>query len=174
MLVYGIMVLTIFVLPFFSAEGYSLFRHTTSQLGAQNTQYAFVMNFVFALLGLFTIYGSLKKFSKNVLLLLLACIFGFSLVLTSIFSHAPISHMVPYNRLEDSLHSLSSTLTGFSFTLFTILYAVSQKAYKRTVATIVATLIIIFTVLIFYLPELAGIWQRLIFMISFAWLFNNF
>ncbi len=169
--IYGLMVSVVFVLPYFSAEGYSILTHTTSQLGAQNTHNSWIMNFVFFLLALVTAYKGSIIFKKDLLLLFLVLLFSFSLVMAAIFSHAPISPAVIYSQSEDSLHSLFSTITGFAFTFFAISYAFSQKAKKRMTAISVAILATVFSILIFKFPELAGIWQRVIFFTTFFWLF---
>lgn len=40
---YLLMVIVIFILPFFSVEGYLFMKNTTSQLGAQSTPNAWIM-----------------------------------------------------------------------------------------------------------------------------------
>ena len=62
--VYILMLLVIFILPFFSFEEYSIFKNTTSHLGAQNAPYAWVMNVVFALLGIASIADGWLRLSK--------------------------------------------------------------------------------------------------------------
>lgn len=47
-----IMILVVFILPFFSAPGYTIWRNTTSHMGAQGSPHAWVMNLVFILLGI--------------------------------------------------------------------------------------------------------------------------
>lgn len=169
--VYGLMVLVVFILPHFSSQGYLILSHTTSQLGAQNTQNSWIMNGVFLLLSLVTIYKGMAKFKKDYLLLFLVLLFGFSLAMTAVFSHAPILPNVEYSVEEDYLHSIFSTITGFSFVFFAISYAFSQKKEKRIFAISVAVSASLLSILIFRFPELAGIWQRAIFMSTFFWLF---
>lgn len=170
--VYSLMVIVMFVLPYFSAESYSILKHTTSQLGAQNTPNSLVMNGTFALLAFVAAYGGRITFKKDIFLLFLILVFSFSMFLTAVFSHAPISSDVQFSQSEDSLHSLFSSLTGFSFIFFAISYAFSQKEKRKSIRAIsVAVLASVLTVLIFQFPELAGIWQRAIFLTTFYWLF---
>ncbi|MBP7842766.1 DUF998 domain-containing protein [Candidatus Woesebacteria bacterium] len=170
--VYSLMVLVIFILPYFSAEGYSIFLHTTSELGAQNTPNSWIMNCIFILLALGTVYGAWIKFRKDILLVFLIFVFSFSLSMTAVFSHAPISMDIQFSQIEDTYHSLFSTLTGFSFTMFAISFGFSQKIKKRRVMAIsIAVLASFFSILIFQFPEFAGIWQRFLFLTTFFWLF---
>lgn len=166
------MIVTLFVLPLYSANGYSILEHTTSQLAAQNTPNSWVMQFVFVFLAITTLYRGFRTFRKDTLLLLLVLCFGSALLLAAVFSHAPITPSLPYDVTEDWLHSVFSSLTGFSFTLLAISVAFSQKERTRVAAVVVVITTTVLTFALFQLPELAGIWQRLIFIISFGWLFH--
>lgn len=159
-----------FVLPFFSEEGYSILKHTTSELGGQNTKNSFIMNISFILLGLSSIIEGgiyLKGFLMHRVLLIL---FGLSLIGAGVFSHMPI-YDGPYSQREDYYHSIASSLTGFTFTMFAISSAFIERTKKRRVMAVsVAILGIILSLLMIYLNEYAGLWQRLIFISSFTWI----
>ncbi|MDD4323103.1 MAG: DUF998 domain-containing protein [Dehalococcoidales bacterium] len=169
--VYILMLLVIFILPFFSFEEYSIFKNTTSHLGAQNAPYAWVMNVVFALLGIASIADGWLRLSKYWLHKIVLTIFGISLVLTAFFQHAPIIPDVEFNVFEDDLHSKFATITGFSFTFFTISAVFIESTRKRKVIAVGMSIIaILLSLLIFRIDELAGVWQRIMFVIMFAWL----
>ena len=53
---YILMLLVIFVLPFYSHENYTILKNTTSHLGAQNTPNSWIMNITFILLGVTSIW----------------------------------------------------------------------------------------------------------------------
>ncbi len=168
---YIVMILVVFILPFFSVEGYSILKNTTSHLGAQNTPNAWIMNTVFFLLGMACIYEGwfhLKGYRFQQIILI---VFGASLFLTGIFKHAPINASLPYNLMEDELHSLFATIVGFSFTIFAISAAfIEGSAGKRILALVVGLSAIGFSGLIFVMTDFAGVWQRMMFMLAFAWL----
>ena len=172
---YVLMLLVITMLPAFSAEGYSLLRHTTSQLGAQNTPNAWVMNVVFVALGVAVVLESWwglggYRFQQIVLI-----IFGLSLILTAVFRHAPITEGVAFSASADNWHSVFATLVGFSFTLFAVSAAFIPAAMKRRLlALFMAAVATLLSLLIFQVPQLAGIWQRTMFVVSFAWLIEFF
>ena len=169
--VYILMLLVMFILPFFSVNEYSILKNTTSHLGAQGAPYAWVMNVVFVLLGTATIVDGWVRLSNYWLHKVVLTVFGMSLVLTAFFQHAPIVQGAVFSELEDDLHSKLATITGFSFTFFAIASAFIESSRKRkTIAAGVGILATLLSIFIFNITELAGIWQRTIFIVAFAWL----
>ena len=169
--VYLSMLLVIFILPFFSVDEYSILKNTTSHLGAQGAPYAWVMNVVFALLGTASIVDGWRQLSNYWLHKGVLTIFGISLILTAFFQHAPIVSGLVFNDLEDDLHSKFATIVGFSFTFFTFASAFIESTKKRKLtAACIGIIAMLLSMLIFNLEEFAGIWQRLMFIIMFAWL----
>ncbi|MBT8300475.1 MAG: DUF998 domain-containing protein [Maribacter sp.] len=168
---YLILLLVIFILPFYSVESYSILQNTSSHLGAQHSPYAWVMNTTFVLLGLGTMLSGwpyLKGFGFHKLALL---IFGFSLIGAAIYQHAPIIVGVTFDAKEDRMHSIFSSLTGASFTVFAIgaVFILRHRTAKIS-ALSVGALAILLSVLIFTVPEFKGIWQRALFIVAFGWL----
>ena len=169
--VYIVMLLVMFILPYFSVYEYSILKNTTSHLGAQGAPYAWVMNLVFVLLGVAAIVDGWRCLSKYWLHKVVLTIFGISLVLTAFFRHAPIAPDVLFNELEDDLHSKFATIVGFSFIFFTIASAfIESTKARRLIAVGSAVISSILSILIFNVPDLAGVWQRMMFIIAFAWL----
>lgn len=168
--VYLAMLLVIFILPFFSAPGYSMLRNTTSQLGAQLTPNAWIMNLVFILLGLATLvegWPLLKGFWFQRLFLVIFCS---ALIGTAIFRHAPITPGLAFDLQADQWHSSLASLTGSSFVIFAISSAFIEQGFWPRVLAIFAGLgATVLSLLFFNLPSFAGIWQRLIFILAFAW-----
>ena len=134
---YLILLLVIFILPFYSVESYSILENTSSQLGAQHAPYAWVMNTTFILLGLGSMLSGwpyLKGYGFHKLALL---IFGFSLIGAAIYQHAPIVAGVAIDIEEDRMHSIFSSLTGASFTVFAMSAALILR--RRTAKTTALT-----------------------------------
>jgi len=168
---YSLMLLVMFILPFFSVNQYSILKNTTSHLGAQGAPYAWVMNAVFVLLGTAAIVDSWKRLSNYWLHKVVIIIFGISLILTAFFQHAPIVSGEVFSDLEDDLHSKFATITGFFFTFFAFASAFIESTKKRKIiAACIGIIAIFLSMLIFNVTELAGVWQRLMFIIMFAWL----
>jgi hypothetical membrane protein len=169
--VYIILLLVMFILPYFSAEGYSILSNTTSQLGAQNTPNAWIMNITFGLLGLACIWEAIRYLKHYWFQKILLIIFGVGLIFTAIFQHAPITEGVPYNLLEDQIHSVSASIVGFSFTLFSFSVAFIEKTNRRRIIALFMGLLATgLSLLMFSVTDLAGVWQRLMFTASFAWI----
>lgn len=165
------MLLVMFILPFFSVDEYSILKNTTSHLGAQDAPYAWIMNVVFALLGISAIVDSWTRLSKYWLHKVVISVFGISLILTAFFQHAPIVSGVEFNKIEDDLHSKFATITGFSFVFFAIASAfIESTTVRRVIAVAVGIIASLFSMLIFNMPDLAGVWQRMMFIMVFAWL----
>ncbi|QUH26203.1 DUF998 domain-containing protein [Serpentinicella alkaliphila] len=172
---YVILLLVMFILPFYGAEGYEIAKNTTSQLGAQNTPNSWIMNVTFCILGIGTIVEAhihLKRYWVHKILLTL---FGLGLISTGIFQHAPIIDGIPYSLTEDKLHSLAASVVGFSFTMFAFSTAFIEKNNKRRILAIIKGLISIFlSILMFQVTDYTGIWQRIMFITAFAWLIYLF
>ena len=169
--IYIIMVLVLFILPHFSVQGYTIMKNTTSHLGAQNTPNAWIMNLIFFLLGFITIQEAWIYLKQYWVQKFMLTIFGLGLVGVAIFKHAPIVQGIPYSLFEDTIHSIFASIVGFSFTLFTVSAAFIETTNKRRIiALLVGVVVTVLSVLMSSLPDFAGIWQRLIFIISFAWL----
>jgi hypothetical membrane protein len=168
---YLVMLLVVFILPFYSVESYSILQNTTSHLGAQHAPYAWVMNTTFVLLGLGSVLSGwpyLKGYGFHKLALL---IFGFSLIGAAIYQHAPIVESVAFDVEEDRMHSIFSSLTGASFTVFAMSAAfILRHRTAKISALTVGVLAVLLSVLIFTVPEYRGIWQRALFIVAFGWL----
>jgi hypothetical membrane protein len=165
------MLLAMFILPVFSVDEYSILRNTTSHLGAQGAPYAWVMNTVFALLGVAAIADGWPRLPKFWLHKATLVIFGTSLFLVAFFQHAPIVPSAEFSVLEDDLHSKFATITGYSFVFFAVSTAFIEFTWRRRmIAAGMGIIAMLLSWLIFNVTELAGVWQRLMFIIMFAWL----
>jgi len=171
LIAYIIMLPIVFILPFYSFNSYSILRNTTSHLAAQNTPNAWIMNLVFIFLGAATIVVGWERLKKFWIHKIILTCFGSALILTAVFQHAPIEHNIPFNIKEDELHSLFANICGWSFVSFAISAAFVETSSKRKILAVVAGVIsLTLSILMFTFSDYMGIWQRLIFIISFAWL----
>ncbi|TVP94413.1 MAG: DUF998 domain-containing protein, partial [Acholeplasmatales bacterium] len=168
---YGLMMLVMFILPCFSNEGMSLIAHSTSELGAQGTRNAWVMNTVFVLLGLgYGVFGihSLKTYPVLVVMIVF---FATSLIMTAFFRHAPIDPALPHDALEDTLHSVFATAVGISFSAFAAsLMFVPVHRRMRYSALGMLMVAVLIPILMFTVPQWKGLFQRMMFLSAFLWL----
>ena len=172
---YILMILVIFILPFFSDDGYSIIKHTTSQLGAQLTPNAWIMNFTFVSLGAGTVIAGWNRLKGYMFHRLFLLLFGISLILTAFFNHAPINPHIQFNPEEDGWHSYFAYSTGLSFTIFAIANAfISYRRIDRGLALITGIFATIVSILMSEVNQFMGILQRLMFIICFGWIVYNF
>lgn len=168
---YFVMLLVIFILPYFSSESYSIFKHTTSQLGGQNMPNAWILNVIFVFLGLSSVIASWRYLSSFWLQKILILVFGVALIGTAIYSHSPIEQHLPANDFENYMHSIFAKITGYSFTSFAVAMAfIFKERTQILIALVVAILDTILSATMFQLPAVTGILQRAIFITSFGWL----
>ena len=166
-----LLLIVMFVLPFYSADTYSIVRNTTSQLGAQSTKNAWIMNATFILVGISCIIEAWLHLGNFWFQKILLNIFGLGLICTAIFHHAPVTEGVIFSAREDDLHSVVSSIVGITFIIYAISSAFIEKTTRnRTIDILVGLAASLFSFLMLTLPDYAGIWQRTMFIISFVWL----
>ena len=79
---------------------------------------------------------------------------------------------IPYDEMEDLLHSLTATAMGFAFSfgvLVRFLQRKNQETYRKwfdVVALVVATVI---PLIGWHLPSIDGIVQRVLFFVAYLW-----
>jgi len=172
---YIIMLLVIFILPFFSVPGYSIIKNTTSQLGAQFAPNAWIMNVTFVSLGVSSIIAGWRFLDGFMFHRIFLLLFGISLVLTAFFNHAPLDPDIQYNLTEDGWHSYFAYSAGLSFTIFAISTGfILEDRIDRGLALGTGIIATILSILMSEVDQLTGIWQRLIFIICFGWMIYSF
>ncbi len=171
--VYVLMVLAAFILPFFSSESYSITQNSLSELGAQATPGNWIMNVVFILLAVVTILLGTRVLKRFWFPLYLLYFFALALGLTAIYKHAPIADVF-FSQREHLLHSIFSSITGMGFSVYCIVvsFYIKQKV-QRASAILMCCLAVVLSLLMFQEPEYRGIFQRLLFITAFGWLFYS-
>ncbi len=172
-----LMLLVIFILPFYSHHEYSLIKNTTSQLGAQHMPFSWIMNSTFVLLGFTSILSGWNFLAGYWFQKMILIVFGTALVMTAVFQNAPIDPLMEYSIREDKLHSLFANITGFSFSVFAISLAlITRRRSHQIMAFVMSILAPILSILMFHelTNKWMGIWQRLIFILMFGWLLYTF
>lgn len=159
------------LLPRWSFDGYSLLENTTSHLGAQGSPRAWVMNATFLLIGTATLLAGWSVFRRFPLVLFLLGVFSFSLALTGVYRHGPLVQGVEPNAFEDGRHSLFATTTGLGFVALAVSVAfISARRGDQALALAVALAATTLSVAMALWPGLMGLFQRVMFVMAFAWL----
>jgi len=173
---YGVVIaiLAITLGPLYTAPGYDWLRHSVSELAAQNTRNAWIMQTSLVLIGV----GILIDFyrSRQTVDIPLA-VFAVAIILTGVFPHKPITDGVVYSESLDWWHSVFSGVTGFSAVVASLVRFFATRDIKRK--TVYFTLVLLYTVLpmaMFNLPAYEGVFQRIIFgsfftlvLLDFPW-----
>lgn len=171
--VYLLMLLAAFILPFFSSESYAITQNSLSELGAQATPGNWIMNLVFILLGVVTVLLGTKVLKRFWFPLYLLYFFALALGLSAIYKHAPIDDVFFWER-EHLLHSIFSFLAGTSFSAYCIavMFIIKRRVEKAS-AILMFCLAIGLSLLMLQFPEYKGIFQRVLFITAFGWLFYS-
>jgi hypothetical protein len=172
---YVLMLNSMFILPLFMVPDQSILRNTLTELGAQSSPYSWIMNSIFAALALGSVtagWGSFKGFAFQRIIIVL---FGVFLTLSAILNHAPTDPDIKYNISEDGLHSYFTGTTWLTFVILTFsTVPVLEKSEDKLISIATGIAAIVLSLLMFEAEMAAGIWQRLLFIISFGWMIYCF
>jgi len=172
---YIIMFPVMFILPLFSFPEYSITVNTLGDLGAQATPYAWIMNFLFVFLATGSVVAGWTYFDGLILHRFILVLFGISLTLSAFFNHSPVNTGVRFNITEAGLHEYFASTAIVSFIILSLATSfINVRQQQRLVAVIAGFSAIILSVMTSESDHLAGIWNRLLFMISFGWMIYNF
>ena len=159
--------------PALMPEGYTWRFHTTSEAAAQGLQGAWLMRSGFLLFGFSVLWltqACRPRWSCTVTWMHMA--FGVLMISTAAFSHQPFIDGVPFDAIEDLLHSITATLMGFAFS-FGVLARFLLRSKKRSAAGLLDLVAVVaamvFPLLMAAQPTLAGLFQRLMFFTAYAW-----
>jgi hypothetical membrane protein len=174
-LTFILMVCVMFILPVFSGPEYSMVRNTLNDLGAQSSKGAWIMNLIFIMLGFGSVLIGWKYFEGLILHRIILGLFGVSLVLMALFNHAPISHVIRYNRWEDGWNTYFTGTAVISFIILSFATSfIMERQRDRIMSLAVGISVIFLAVLMSEVHQLAGIWQRVQFVVTFGWIIYIF
>lgn len=156
--------------PFLSLPEYSSIRHTTSELAGQGMPSAWVMRAGFLAFGAGVLVDAGRRLAGRDWAFAPAVLFGCSMILTAVFSNAPIDRTAPFDATADGLHSVFSGLVGLSFALGALAVLFRHRRARDRIFDLVAIAASVgLPLVIFGLPGVAGLAQRAMFAISFVW-----
>ena len=172
---YALLLLVMFILPRYSTPEYSIINNTLSQLGAQNTPNAWIMNLTYVSLGISSVIAGWRYFEGFAFQRLFLILFGISLSLAAFFNHAPVNPLIQYEISEDGWHSYFICTTGLTFVILTVSSTfIIENHTDRLLAAGAGLSVILFSVLMTEVAQAAGVWQRFIFIISLGWMIYCF
>jgi hypothetical membrane protein len=172
---YILMLLAMFIIPLFMVPDHSIIRNTLSDLGAQYSAGAWIMNSIFVALAFSSVISGWECFEGFVFHRIILVLFGISLVLSAFFNHAPVNPDIQYNIREYGWHLYFTSTTWITFIILTFSTALMlEKQTDRLLAIITGISAGILLLLASEADRTAGIWQRLLFIISFGWMIYTY
>ena len=153
-------------------DTYSWIRHTTSESAAQGVSGAWIARLGFLLFGLAVAWLAVDDrrawppITRGALVA-----FGVSMVATAAFSTRPWWSGAAFDPTEDLLHSITATTMGFAFAIGLAAHAVTRRGDRARLAVDVLgiTASVVLPLAMSILPDWAGLLQRLMFAIAYAW-----
>jgi hypothetical protein len=152
---------------------YSWLTHTTSESAAQGVDGAWLARLGFLLFGLGVIWlAALKRRAWGRWAPVLHVCFGVFMIAAAVFSARPWDPNLPYDPIEDLLHSVAATAMGFSFAFGVVAIVLRRTDNDLTVRWLDAVAIVASVVLpvgMMLVTDVAGALQRGIFLVAYAW-----
>ncbi len=108
-------IICLVIAPATLPESYSVAEHTTNEAAAQATEGAWLARTGLALFGLGVFCLGIVKRGWPESGRILHGLFGLLLIAAAVYSHRPFLDGVPYDTVEDLLHSVAATAMGFAF-----------------------------------------------------------
>jgi len=172
---YILLLLAMFILPLITAPEISIVRNTLSELGAQFSPCSWIMNSIFAALALTAVISGWRCYEGFVFLRIILVLFGVSLVLSAIFNQAPVNPEIHFNIREDGWHLYFACTTWITFITLTFSTAlILEKQADRLLAVITGISAVLLSLLASEADHTAGVWHRLLFIISFGWMIYTY
>lgn len=157
--------------PALMPEDYSWLTQTTSESAAQGLDGAWLARLGFLLFGLAVLWLSSTAreiWAQTAVWMHIG--FGVMMVATAAFSHQPFTPGVPFDPVEDWLHSFTATLMGFAFS-FGVFFRFLQRGKSAIQVLDLAALAsaIVMPLLMMNIPGIGGLIQRMMFLMSYLW-----
>jgi len=165
---------------FFTPPEYRWTQNTISDLAAQGLKNQWVMQAGFIGFGLLLNLGYIQKFraaQKISVLDIPIMLYGISVLITGFFSTRPFLAGVEFSVQESNIHSLFATVAGVCFTAGIFLRLFSAHTALERWQHGIFLILVIGASLAFGLAENGalflgkGIVQRILYLVSFIWLF---
>lgn len=161
--------------PAFSHADYSSITHTVSELAGQNMPSAWIMRSGFAAFGAACALAAILTWRAAPVERSALALFGAGLIASAIWSHMHIIPALGGNLAQDTRHSFAAGVvgTGFAATMAAHLFwpGANRRDWLSWLGLIAS---VVLPLAMFNLPTLTGLLQRLMFAISFLWVWRAF
>ena len=171
----GLMFTATFILPFFVKQDYSIAGDTISELGAQHSPSAWIVNSLLFILAIASVVAGWRSFSGFLFHRTILVLFGISLMLMALFNHAPVSTEICYINREAGWHTYFASTSVLTFIILAFATALIQdKQSDRFLSVLTGLSAILISILMSEAKVLDGAWQKLFFIISSGWMIYSF
>lgn len=159
--------------PILMPVEYSWISHTTSESAAQGLEGAWLARLGFLLLGFAVLWlarASAVIWARAGVWMHLA--FGVLMISTAVFSHRPFFEGVPFNPVEDLLHSITAKVMGFAFSFGVLVHYFQRRrgmSAGRVLDLVALVSAMLIPLLMMNLPGMGGLVQRLMFLVAYLW-----
>ncbi len=162
--------LALLLAPTQMPASYNWLHHTTSESGAQGVTGAWLARLGFLLFGLAVLGETavLHKIWPFPVRFFLGA-FGVFMTAVAAFSARPWLPNLPFDPVEDWLHSFAASGMGFAFALGVGVRWWQRQAKARLVDLGVVATAVFIPLAMSLLPDWAGLLQRLMFTIAYLW-----
>lgn len=160
------------IAPLYSHPDYSSIRHSTSELAGQAMPHAWIMRAGFIGFGGGTALSALLRWRAMPAVAATMLLFGLAMLAAAVWSHLPIDPALGGNRAEDDRHSVAASVMGAAFVAAAALHLWRTRggqAWLDGMALAAGTLL---PLAMLALPDWDGALQRLMFGISFVWIWQ--
>ena len=162
--------LALLLAPTQMPSSYDWLRHTTSESGAQGIAGAWLARLGFLLFGLAVIWQiTLLRDEWSLPVQFFLGAFGVFMTAVAAFSARPWLPDLPFDPVEDWLHSFAASGMGFAFALGVGLRWWQRPVKVRFVDLVALAASIFMPLAMSFLPDWAGLFQRLMFTIAYLW-----
>lgn len=150
-------------------DDYSVFVHTVSESAAQGTEGAWLGRTGIFLFGLGVFWLSVSKRTWALSARIVHGAFGILMIAAAVYSHRPLLEGVPYDQLEDTLHSVAATSMGFAFAIGVLIVGWRRVSGWKVIDFIAIAAAVAVPLGMMATTEWAGLWQRVMFAIAYIW-----
>lgn len=168
-------ILAIFIGPLLSPPEFSWVRHTTSEQAGQLVSGAWVMRSGFVAYGTAIIAASAIDARTRPFVRVALAAFGCGLIATAIWSNASFLPQATSDMHEDLLHSIASSFVGIAFATACAARLFAPGGSSRDLVAwtgLVMSVAVPLAMSVF--PDVSGMSQRIMFAVSFLFVWREF
>ena len=147
--------------------------HSVSESAAQGLEGAWLARLGLVLFGLAVLWlagAAARVWARAAVWMHIG--FGVMMVATAVFSHQPFLAGVPFDPVEDLLHSITATVMGFAFSIGVFVRFLQRRqgdVSGRVLDLVGLVSAIVIPLLMVIRPGIGGLVQRLMFLVGYVW-----